>query len=1349
MIISTNISFLIKRLCYSLLKGIPMVLFLFTSVLYARDYRFAHLTINDGFSENMCQDVIVDSKGYLWKAGFYFLDRYNGYEFKSYKVGDPERNFAGNSILGLFTDRNKNLWVSTNKGVLRYSYKEERFDDFSFTNSGRLITDDPLGRIWVVAHNRLVKIDPSETIPVELTEIDVGWCFSMNSVGHEIWLGRSNDILVFDTQTLKTRTMHPLGSNYAYYRNITVDNKGNIWSFDSEQLYHINSMTLNKRVYSFSSKLSSLMANTGTLLFKNDTEIWITSHSGCAVHNLRTHKTTLIKHDPDNQHSIGSDFIISSFIDDNAIVWLATHQNGLSYYDYHRKPFTHLSRTPYSSNSLISNVVYSTFVDQDDILWIGTEDGLNSYDLHSRQFAYHNTGKENKRIDVLTADNNGNIFMANRNDNYLTVYNHGQKTTVKYPFPTQGTVRSMFVNRFNELLISKVNSSEPVLYFDISQKRFRSFNMGTNDQAIGNIYHIFEDSEGYIWMGIDDGCIVYSNLQQQFQFIPLRIKETDKTLAGSFIHYIFEDSKKRIWLGSAHGLFSLDSRRNFKFTHYHSANGLPTDVIKNIQEDSEGNLWMATDKGICRFNPQTKESRVYSKTDGVKGLSFEHFAINDFSSGEMVFGGNNGITIFNPADIKDNPIAPKVRFTRLKISNNEVKPGQLFNGRTILTKSMGEVSNIRLSHKERNISIEYAALQFSSPAKSRYAYMLQGFEDQWNYVNTKREAVYTNLPYGRYTFLVKAANKDGLWNETPISLDIEVFPPWWRSNAALVAYFVFFMGLIYAIIKVILYQKRLKDTIKIEKLEKQKEQELHQMKIGFFTDISHEFKTPLTLIISPLEQIINETSLNQEIKNKLERVQQNSKRLLRLINQLIDFRKMEQDIFKLNKTNFDIISVSRKVINTFKDLAQSNEISIFFRHTNEKCFVNLDLNQYENVLYNLLSNAIKYNKPGGNVVVSIEHSNQSNNAILSIEDTGIGITLEKQKKLFEKYACDDQETLIKYERSSGIGLALTKNIVEMHKGQIVVESKTNVGTKIIISWPAMATQQISQRLNEIEKIYDQKHDLINTLPFSPAENAPTILLAEDNAELREYIKSLLQNSYKVEEAENGKIAHELAVQKDPDMVITDLMMPAMDGISLCKALRVNILTSHIPIIVLSAKGDMETKLKGYEQGIEAYVEKPFDPEILLTRIQSILDKRKMLKELFSKPAGNPNEVEELSTTDKNFLQQMNEIVDNNLAEPDFGVDALRKKLHLSKVQFYKKLEALTGLTPRDYIRQRRLCKASLLIQDEALNFSEIAYSVGFSAPSNFNRAFKSFFGISPSEYRKKKTKKLISHNQDQ
>ena len=1323
------------------MKSLTFLILLSCTILFARDIRFAHLTINDGFSENMCQDVIVDSKGYLWKAGFYFLDRYNGYEFESYKVGDLERNFAGNNIYGLFIDRNENLWVTTNKGVLRYSYENQSFSHYSFNNSGRLITDDPSGIVWVVSHNKLIKIHPTDTSFVESTQIDVGFCFSVNSIGDEIWLARTTDILIFNTKTFETKSIHPLGSNYKYYRNITVDKKGNIWSFDRENLYYINSMTHNKRVYSFSTTLPELMANSGSLLFKNDSEIWITSHSGCAIYDLKNYNTTIISHNPDNQYSIGSDFIISSYIDNNDIVWLATHQNGLSYYDYHRKPFYHLARIPFTDNSLVSNVVYTTYADQNDILWIGTEDGLNSYNRQTNQFTHYNIGKENKRIDVLVSDKKGNIYITNRNDNYLTVYNPTTGRKVNYPFPSQGIVRSMYINKFDEILISRVNSSEPLLYFDINQKEFRTFAIDISNKSASNIYHIFEDSKGLIWMGVDNGCLVYSNLKQKFQFIPLKIKGTDKIVTGTFIHFIFEDSKGRIWLGSAHGLFMLDSRSTFEFVQYDSKNELPTDVIINIQEDNEGNLWIATDKGICRFNPETKEHQVYSKSDGIKGLGFEHFAISKFSNGEMAFGGNNGIAIFNPANITGNPIIPKIRFTNLKISNNEIKPGELINGRTILTKSMGETSQIFLSHKERNISIEYAALQFSSPAKNKYAYKLQGFEDQWNYVNTKREAVYTNLPFGSYTFLVKAANKDGLWNETPIALGIDVYPPWWSSKVAFIGYFVVLMGLFYAIVKVVLYQKRLKDTIKLEKLEKQKEQELHQMKIGFFTDISHEFKTPLTLIISPLEQILNESAINQDVKNKLSRIQQNSKRLHRLINQLIDFRKIEHDIFKLNKSVFDIISVSRSVINTFKDLAHSNDLSIYFRHSNEKCFVNLDLNQYENVLYNLLSNSIKYNKPGGNVIVTIEQSQTSGRILLIIEDTGIGITEEKQKRLFEKFDSENQETLIKYERSSGLGLSFTKSIIEMHKGDIEIKSNPGKGTKFIVSWPSMKTHQISQRLNEIEKIYDGHVEYKQKASSNNDKNTPLILLVEDNKELREYIKTLLWKDYRIEEAENGKIAHEIAIQKDPDLIITDLVMPAMDGISLCKALRVNILTSHIPIIILSAKDDLETKLKGYEQGIEAYVEKPFEPEILTTRISSILNNRRMLKELFSKPIDNPTELEELSVVDKNFLQQLDEIIDDNISDPDFGVDMLRNKINLTKKQLYKKLEALSGLTPRDYIRQRRLSKASLLIQDESLNFSEIAYSIGFSAPSNFNRSFKSFFGVSPSDYRRKKLKK--------
>jgi signal transduction histidine kinase/DNA-binding response OmpR family regulator/streptogramin lyase len=1188
-----------------------------------------------------------------------------------------------------------------------------------------------------VSANRMIRINPENEIPVEIIDTHLNWCFSIHNIGKELWMARDHDILIMNTADHSKDSITPLGEDYEYYNNLSLDNRGDLWSFDTKNLYWINSLTKNHKILPLPDQMPESICNTGRMLFKGDSDIWITSHTGCALYSSVNKELTFINHDPDKPYSIGSDFIINSYLDKNDIVWLATHQNGVSYYDYNKKPFFHLSRIPYKENSLISDVVYAMDTDQEDRLWIGTEDGLDSYDTQTRTFNHHRLPKDNNRIDFLICDDDGSLYLTSRNDEFLSFYNPETGSHSQYEFPGSGMARSMYINPFNEIFIGRVSSSSPLLYFDIKSKDFTILEVNVPNKKISNIYHVFEDSNGILWLGIDDGCLTYNRKMQEFSFIPLKIANQDTTISGSFIHYIFEDSKKRIWLASAHGLFCLNSAEKMEFSHYNSRNGLPTDVIKNIREDLNGNLWMGTDKGICKFDPKKQQSKIYAIGDGINGHNFEHFAICSFGNGNLAFGGNNGLTLFNPAEISDNPVAPEITLTRLKISNNEVGIGELFNGRIILKKSIETTQKISLTHLERNISIEYAAMQYSYPTQNTYAYMLEGFEESWNYVDKKREAVYTNLPFGTYIFKVKAANKDGLWNETPVSLNIEISPPWWKSSLAYIAYVLLLAAILFAILKVVLYQKRLKDTIKIEKLEKEKENELNQMKLMFFTDISHEFKTPLTLIIGPLDQIIKEVSLNPKIQQKLVQIQQNSKRLLRLINQLIDFRKIEQDVFRLNKSSFDIIAFTRNIVNSFKDLAQSANISMYFRHSYEKCFVFLDQCQYENVLYNLLSNAIKYNKQDGQVIVSIEKASTSEKISLIVEDSGIGIPDEKKKLIFERFCHDNNRPLFEYQKSSGLGLYLIKNIVELHKGEIEIESTPDKGTKFTILWPAPDKQQISKTLSEIEKISSRENTDQRFFPQIPDKNSPTILIVEDNKELREYIRSLLWHQYRIEEAENGKMALEIAFQESPDLIITDVMMPVMDGIALCKALRINIITSHIPIIILSAKNDLNTKLKGFELGIDGYVEKPFEPELMLARITSILNKRKMLKEFFSHPLSDTKNIDDLSVIDKNFLERLDRVIEDHISDTEFGVDKLREELEVTKVQLYKKLDVLTGLTPRDYIRQKRLSKASLLIKNEELNFSEIAYSVGFSAPSNFNRAFKSFFGVSPSEYRKR------------
>jgi signal transduction histidine kinase/ligand-binding sensor domain-containing protein/DNA-binding NarL/FixJ family response regulator len=1300
---------------------------------------FSHFTIEDGLSENMCQDIIVDDRGFLWKAGFYFLDRYNGYDFISYKVGDTKKNFLGQQIYGLYKDDSSNLYVLTNIGILRYSYEEDKFTPFLFDNNQNTVTHDQNGNLWAVSNNSLIKIN-TETgfISIEIKRIE-GQVKRIVCIGQELWIGKKDNILIYNIQT-KEKLFFSSQEGIKSYWSISFDSKGNLWFLDNKNLYFMDSYTKKTRQVPLHLSLTDLFCETAQILFKEDDQIWITSHDGCCVYDRKNQKAEFLSHNPDDPTSISSNFIISSFIDKNDIVWLATHQNGISYFDYHKKPFTHISRIPFASNSLISNVVYSIYCYNNDLLWIATEEGLDSYDPEKGSFS-HFFNEEKSRIDYVTGDSKGKLYLACRNANYISVFEPQTGSINKLNLPQVGTPRFIYVNEFGEIYVGMVSSASPLLIYNPHKKQFDRIEINTDQKNIHHIYHMIESSNGYLWMGVNDGCIKYNKKTQQSTFIPLKVEGLKEPLKGCFIHYLFEDSFKTIWLASAYGLFHLKSFEDTVFEHITQKEGLPSDVVKNIQEDYNHNLWMGTDKGLCRYNHHTGEMKLYTYVDGVRGRNFEHFAISQNSQGIMTFGGSSGFTRFDPRKIYDNPYTPDITFCNLKISNQEINVGEEYNGRVVLKKTLNYVPFVRILHNERNFSISYAALHFSNPTQNTYAYKLEGRDDDW--IKTKAHEIdFSNLAFGNYNLIIKASNNDGLWNENQIKLKIQVLPPWWRSITAIIIYCLFSLAFITMLIWIYLRQKKLKYTLKIKQIEKEKDKELNQIKFSYFTNISHEFKTPLTLIIGPLEQAINELKGNDDIKKKLNLVQDNARRLLKLINQLMDFRKVEQDLFSLNISNEDIVPTLKNVMRSFTSLAKCQNISLKFISSFKHCKIPIDIDQFENVLFNLFSNAVKYNKPDGEIIVTLKRDSERNQILLSIMDTGIGMQSEMASKIFDRfYINNTNKPLFSFQKSSGIGLFLTKKIINMHSGEIEVSSIPNKGTVVKICMPINESLELKEEQEQMVEIFEVSDTNMSAIiSEADSENSPTILIVDDNIEIREYIRSVLTQKFKVIEAVDGNIALKKTIQENPDLIITDIMMPNIDGLDFCKALRGNLDTSHIPIIVLTSKTDTETKLRILEYGIDDFIEKPFDARILIARIDNVFKKWTEIRKEFPDLDSGKTDNYVLSSIDSKLVEQINTITEEFMSNNSFGVDFLSEKLGISRLQLYKKMQALCGMSPKDFIKHKKLSKARDLILKGELSISEIAYEVGFSAPSNFTKAFKAYFGKSPKSYKDRKYK---------
>jgi signal transduction histidine kinase/DNA-binding response OmpR family regulator len=925
-----------------------------------------------------------------------------------------------------------------------------------------------------------------------------------------------------------------------------------------------------------------------------------------------------------------------------------------------------------------------------------------------------------------------------------------------------------------------------------------------------------EDKSGVLWVGTGNGLNQFDREKEQFirhPFDPGNPKNSDISISS-----IHEDWKGRLWVGTmSHGLHFFD-RKTGSFSSVAKMDGLPSNQINGILEDNSENLWLHTENGIAKYNPDTKNIKVYDEKDGLRiGRNiFKAFCKND--NGEMYFGGTNGFVRFHPDKLRDNPHIPRVAITDFKIGYQTVAIGV----DSPLKKSITVTDSITLSYSENDLSFEFAALDYTAPDKNQYAYIMEGFDRDWINSGTRRFANYTNLSPGEYTFRVKGSNNDGIWNEEGASLRIIINPPWWKTWWAYTLYGILLLAAFFSFRRYEINRQRLKHELELEHLYAEKEhleaekvKELDRLKSRFFANISHEFRTPMTLILGPLERLISQTA-DEKLHDTFLLMQRNGQRLLRLINQLLDLSKLEAGKMAMQAAPYDLEEVLKPLVMAFESLAGLREIELHFVPPPEPVILYLDRDKFEKIMTNLLFNAFKFTPEGESVIVDCEFpkgaggiadssiadmgfpegtgrnadlkdqseirdpkSKISNFVKITVRDTGIGIPPNQLPHIFDRFYQASNfsygETLqATSQQGSGIGLALTRELVELHKGKIAVESEVGEGTTFTVHLPLgkehLQKEEIVERKarseerdamsmssDQLSAISDQ--EMLNIegeqagidqspnrpIPKSPnpqITQSPNILIVEDNPDMHAYIRDHLKNNYRVIEAENGVEGFKKAAKEMPDLIISDVMMPQMDGFELCAKLKTDERTSHIPVILLTARASWESKIEGLETGADAYLTKPFDAKELQIRIKNLIGQRRKLRERFSKEITlQPKDIT-VTSADEKFLMKIMDVIEAHLSDPDFRVEYLSKEVAISRAHLHRKLQALTDLSPVEFIRLMRMKRAAKLLEHHVGNISEIAYEVGFKNPAYFAECFRKQFGISPSKYSYRRSQSL-------
>jgi len=1064
--------------------------------------------------------------------------------------------------------------------------------------------------------------------------------------------------------------------------------------------------------------------------------LWIGTYKGLHILNQTEHSIQSIVHDENNPTSLSQNSIYKILQDRKGDLWIGTWAGGINYFDYSYDIFKHIPAGPVKS-MLNYKVISSIIETEQNNLWISTEGGgLNYLDKKTGLFTYYthnsndNTSISSNNIKSMIQDHNGNLWIGTHDGglNFLDTskkelaFEHFDRLQENDITVADKRILAILEDTNHNIWIGTLNNG--LLLYDTERKEFIKLNYSLKSI---NAIHQSNDPEILFITG-SQGLEKININTKVISRIPINYKDED---SNKTVNCVYHHNDETIWIGTeGDGLFSYDTH-NKKTKKYGIKQGLLNEVIYGILPDSENNLWFSTNSGISRLNLDTDQVKNFDESDGLQGSEFNYGAYSKSKNGSLYFGGTNGLNYFNPTQISENKFLPTLDIFKMRVSNKPYKT---------LTKN---TPVLELKYDQNDFSFEFTALNFSQANKNQFAYKLEGFDDDWNYIGNNKTATYTNIDQGNYTFHVKASNNDNHWNNTGDTVAIEILPAPWKTVWAYLFYFVFFSVLTYATYALIKLRSHEKNELKKEKLNGERLEEVNQMKLKLFTNISHDFRTPLTLIIGPLQRMIENNMGDDFVQKQHLTMQRNTNMLLQLITQLLDFRKSESGKLELHAAESNIVAFTKEIKLAFQDLAKVKNIKYEF--VSERNDINLwfDKIKMKKILFNLLSNAFKYTQDESEIKIYIESTNTE--VIITITNFGEKIPKKNLKHVFDRYYRSDQDG---FKSGSGIGLALTKSLVDLHKGNISVSSSKKEGTSFQVKFllgehhiknsDKLLTPKKDLSFHKMETEAQSDISITNTdidNNISINENKPTLLIVEDNADVRNFIKEIFEKKHNIYTAENGNTAISIANNKNIDVIISDIMMPVMDGLELCKQIKSNITTSHIPIILLTAKTDSAHQKDGYQFGADAYITKPFDAAILEVRVDNLLNTRSNLISKFKKDIIlTPKELT-VTSADEIFLEKAIQIIEENITDPEFNVHVFTKQMNMSRSVLYRKFKALTNQSITEFIRTIKLKKAGQLIANTKMHISEIAYEVGFSDLKYFRKCFKVQFNDVPSNYR--------------
>lgn len=1404
--------------------------FLFTS----ERTKFSHITIKDGLSQSSVKSIIQDSRGYMWFGSADGLNKYDGYGFKQFHH-DPENlsSISGNDISCIYENPyDSAFWIGTrNAGLNLYNRERDNFNVFTIaskktnnlpSNSINDILATPR-TLWIATRGGLCYYNPSDSNFVRPAFIknDIFQtvnCLEADNEGN-LWLGTPSGLYKWRyanklNQDLPEKIQLPGIDTDVDISALKFDLKGNLWiGTRNDGLFRIHPKIDNAIHFKSDRLKNSLSAGViYDILERKNGEIWIGTATGLCKYVPQSQNFDVYRHQNSVPESLNNDVIYELAEDQSGILWVGTYLGGINKVDPLQSRFAKYDGFSSLNNGGRKNSdIRSIAVDKSKVVWLGSSNGLIEFtpagtdtEMSEEKTRFHLTGNNIVCVfpyeNSLLVSSNIGILEKTGDDDFISLTEQIRSQTGK---AISGFYASM-IDDYKQIWLC---TTQGLLKYNPSNNQFELYRPAHENSQPSDFSFltINEDNTGKLWLGTIYGKLfTFDKFSNTFSEI-LTHKTSTHKIYFSKIFSVCTQIPNEIWIGTNLGLYQYLPETN-ELNRFLTDDGLANNVVYGVIAENNDNIWCTTNLGLSRLNTKTYTFKNYTYQEGLQSNEFNQGAYYIDGDDKIYIGGIEGLNIFDPKEIITNSYIPNVIISNMEIQYQKVSP---LTHLKVLEKQISEAEQLQLNYKQNSFSFEFTALSFSLPQRNQYQYALTkyGEEDHWIHSGNRRIATYTNIPPGRYTFSVKGSNSDGIFNETPTIIQININPPFWRTWWFTIILALSFIGsiylLIYMRIRRINRQKRiLKRLVKektktlvnqTKKIELQNEElrainvrilnkteniksnnkllnEQHiqitaqrdkllklaekvessnQSKFRFFTSVSHELRTPLTLLIGPLKDLVTnfEQTNKKDVWRKLKNIYSNSSKLLLIVNQLLDFRKTETDNLKLQISHFELITFIQKCASLFKDMAAAKKIDFNFESETNNLKIWADQDMLEKTIFNLLSNAFEATPQKGTICIKVasRQEKEKNFAVITVRDTGVGIEGNEIPLIFERFhkiskSNDPQVS------GSGLGLALVKNYVDLHNGLISVNSTVDVGTEFIITIPT----DRNNFENDVELLESRQanNELLvasigDFIPPSVEEgnsknsgDKSTLLLIENNRNLKIYLKEILLAYYTIIDANSAGEGFQIAKSKKPELIVSDVMLPDSDGFSFCEKLKLEFYTSHIPVILLTSLADNESHMKGIKAGADAYISKPFDLQLLILTIENLIEGRRNLHRRFS--LSDSKNIEEIisNSADQIFIKKAIGFVEKNLTNGSFSVDDLCNLLKLSQPQCYRKIKAITGYNISEFIRNTRLKEAAKLLKSSDDKISEVAFKTGFNDPNYFTKSFIKLYGISPKEFAK-------------